>query len=80
MMATMNISLPDDLKSYVEAQVRTGLYANASDFVRDAIRDRRDAIKRLDDLVQEGIDSGWSDLSFDEIIAQAKERAKSRAG
>jgi antitoxin ParD1/3/4 len=78
-MATMNISLPDDLKSYVEAQVRTGLYANVSDFVRDAIRDRRDAIKRLDDLVQEGIDSGWSDLSFDEIIAQAKEQAKSRA-
>lgn len=79
-MATMNISLPDDLKSYVEAQVRTGLYANVSDFVRDAIRERRDALSRLDELVQEGIDSGWSDLSFDEIIARAKEQAKSRAG
>jgi antitoxin ParD1/3/4 len=46
-MATMNISLPDQMKSYIEDQVASGLYANASDFVRDLIRDRvakRDAL------------------------------------
>jgi antitoxin ParD1/3/4 len=38
-MASMNISLPDELKAMVELRVRSGLYANASDYVRDLIRD-----------------------------------------
>lgn len=37
-MATMNVSLPDPMKRWVEAQVKTGLYSNASDYVRDLIR------------------------------------------
>lgn len=46
-MATMNISLPDEMKAFVEAQVQTGRYANASDYVRDLIRDHEDQQKRL---------------------------------
>lgn len=34
-MATMNVSLPDQLKAWVEAQAETGRYSNASDYVRD---------------------------------------------
>ena len=37
-MATMNISLPDQMKEWVEAQADTGRYSNASDYVRDLIR------------------------------------------
>lgn len=37
-MATMNISLPDRMKVWVEAQATTGRYSNASDYVRDLIR------------------------------------------
>ena len=37
-MATMNVSLPDPMKDWVEAQTRTGRYSNASDYVRDLIR------------------------------------------
>ena len=37
-MATMNVSLPDPMKDWVEAQARTGRYSNASDYVRDLIR------------------------------------------
>ena len=37
-MATMNISLPDQMKEWVEAQAETGRYSNASDYVRDLIR------------------------------------------
>ncbi|MFM8607984.1 MAG: type II toxin-antitoxin system ParD family antitoxin [Hyphomicrobiales bacterium] len=37
-MATMNISLPDQMKEWVEAQALTGRYSNASDYVRDLIR------------------------------------------
>lgn len=36
-MATMNVSLPDPMKEWVEAQARTGRYSNASDYVRDLI-------------------------------------------
>jgi antitoxin ParD1/3/4 len=34
-MATMNVSLPDPMKDWVEAQAKTGRYLNASDYVRD---------------------------------------------
>ena len=37
-MATMNISLPDQMKSWVESRAETGRYSNASDYVRDLIR------------------------------------------
>ena len=37
-MATMNISLPDEMKAFVEERVESGRYANASDFMRDLVR------------------------------------------
>ena len=37
-MATMNVSLPDAMKDWVEAQAQSGRYGNASDYVRDLIR------------------------------------------
>ena len=37
-MATMNVSLPDAMKDWVEAQARGGRYSNASDYVRDLVR------------------------------------------
>ncbi len=38
-MATMNVSLPDKMREWVDQQVSTGRYANASDLIRDLIRD-----------------------------------------
>ncbi len=37
-MATINVSLPDPMRKWVETQVSSGEYANASDYVRDLIR------------------------------------------
>ena len=57
----MNISLPDQMKAWVEAQSRDGVYSNASDYVRDLIRrdqERRAAVAELQVLVDEGIASG----------------------
>ena len=79
-MATMNISLPDEMRAYVEAQIATGYFANASDFIRHLIRfDLEEGRGRLRALIAEGERSGVSELSFDEIIARARERAQSRA-
>jgi antitoxin ParD1/3/4 len=60
-MATMNISLPDPMKAWVEAQTQDGRYANASDYVRDLIRrdqDRKQAIAELQQMVDEALASG----------------------
>ena len=37
-MATMNVSLPDGMKHWVEQQAQTGRCSNASDCVRDLMR------------------------------------------
>ena len=70
-MATMNVSLPDPMKQWVETQARTGRYSNASDYVRDLIRkdqDRAAHIARLQTLITEGLESGVAeDFSMDEI-------------
>lgn len=41
-MTTMNVSLPDELKAFVDTQVNAGGYGSTSDYVRDLIRRARD--------------------------------------
>lgn len=63
-MATMNVSLPDPMKHWVEAQARSGRYSNASDYVRDLIRrdqERSAQIAQLQAAITEGIESGVAD-------------------
>ena len=60
-MGTMNISLPDPMKSWVEDQAKTGRYANSSDYVRDLIRrdrSRAEAIAELQAAIDDGLKSG----------------------
>lgn len=81
-MATMNVSLPDPMKAWVEAQAETGRYANASDYVRDLIRkdqERNDKIAAMQRLVDEGLASGISSRSMDEILADARARAEKQS-
>ena len=62
-MATMNVSLPAPMKSWVEAQARDGRYSNASDYVRHLIRrdqERHAATDMLQGAIAEGLDSGVS--------------------
>ena len=73
-MATMNISLPAPLKSWVIAQESSGKYSNASDYVRELIRrdqERATRLANLQALVTEGLQSGLSDMSVQDVIAQA---------
>ena len=74
----MNISLPDQMKSWVEAQSNDGRYSNASDYVRDLIRRdqvRMEKIANLQRLVEEGFASGISDDTMDDIWKRALKRA-----
>jgi antitoxin ParD1/3/4 len=77
-MATMNISLPDPMKEWVEAQAETGRYANASDYVRDLIRQdqvRIEKIANMQRLIDEGLASGYSDRTMDEIFEEGIRRS-----
>ncbi len=55
-MTTMNISLPDSLKSFVDDQVGARGYGSSSEYVRELIRKDRDR-QRLRDLLLEGAES-----------------------
>lgn len=37
-MATLNISLPEQLRDWVSTQIKSGRYSSASDYLRDLIR------------------------------------------
>jgi antitoxin ParD1/3/4 len=76
-MTSMNVSLPEELKEYVEAQTRLG-YSTPSEYVRELIRDdqKRRARERLNSLLLEGLNSGesipmdvafWGDLRKDAL-------------
>lgn len=81
-MATMNVSLPDAMKEWVEAQAGTGRYSNASDYVRDLIRrdqERADKVAELQKLITEGVESGISTRSIADVLQDARERVASNA-
>jgi antitoxin ParD1/3/4 len=72
-MATMNISLPDEMKTWVEENIQTGRYSNASDYVRDLIRDDHRRLEDLRAALIEGENSGQSsELDFEAFIAAKK--------
>jgi len=84
----MNISLPEQLKRYVEAQIKAG-YSTPSEYVRELIRDdqKRRARRRLEELLLEGMNSGesvqadekfWADLKIQALRAMSA-RGKSKA-
>lgn len=82
-MATMNVSLPDRMKDWVEAQAKTGRYSNASDYVRDLIRRdqaRSDKIAAMQRFVDDGLKSGVGSRSKNELFAAAIERGETTRG
>jgi antitoxin ParD1/3/4 len=59
-MTSINISLPESMKAYVEEQVTSGGYGTVSEYMRELIRQdqKRKAKERLETLLLEGLDSG----------------------
>ena len=56
-MSTMNISLPDTLKSFVDEQVSQRGYGTSSEYVRELIRRDQDRLQ-LRNLLLAGASSG----------------------
>lgn len=77
-MATMKVSLPDAMLTWVEGQTRSGRYPNVSEYVCDLIRrdqDRADKIAHLQRLIDEGLGSGVGERSVREVRAEGRRRA-----
>lgn len=77
-MATMNISLPDKMKKWVESRAATGRYSNASDYVRDLIRSDLERERRLREFqaeIDKGLKSGVSRRSKADLLKLARARA-----
>jgi len=73
-MASLNISLPETMRKWIDAQVQGGDFSNASDYIRDLIRmdqRKRDALK---EAVLEGLHSGASPRQIEDIIKEVKEK------
>lgn len=76
----MHISLTPELEEFVREKVDSGLYNNASEVIRDALRqmNRYDSFfydlkkEHLLNLLEEGEQSGSSELSVFDIIEQEK--------
>jgi antitoxin ParD1/3/4 len=61
-MATMNVSLPDPMRDFIQQRIDSGQYASVSDYVRDLVRRDQSAdqdevrwLAELDDSIALGL-------------------------
>ncbi len=91
-MATMNVSLPDPLRDYVQNRIDSGQYASVSDYVRDLIRRDQNSVvdeprwlQELDASIAESLKEmaagGGRDLDqvCDEICADIRKMPESKS-
>lgn len=87
-MASLNISMPDDLRDFVEKRTKDSSYATPTEYIRSLVREdqKRAEREKLERLLLAGLQSGdpieVSDL--ESYISSKKqaflERAKAKAG
>ncbi|MDR7156617.1 antitoxin ParD1/3/4 [Sphingobium xenophagum] len=65
-MATMNVSLPEPMRDYVQNRIDSGQYASVSDYVRDLIRRDQSVIVNEERWLKE------LDASIDESLQEMK--------
>ena len=83
-MESMNISLPEPLKQFVDGQISTGRYSSASEYVRELIRadEKRKTKEQLEAMLLEGLNSAQSELTKAEwkaIRSEALARVQARS-
>jgi len=80
-MQTMNISLPDPMKQFVEEQVSAGAYSSASEYVRELVRadQKRHAKEQLEQILLKAINSGEPIEVTPEVVEEVRQRLRARA-
>jgi antitoxin ParD1/3/4 len=86
-MQSMNISLPDPMKEFVDGQISTGRYSSVSEYMRELIREdeKRKAQDQLETLLLDGLRGEVTPLTADDLqvirqeaIAKLKARIAGR--
>jgi len=78
-MATMNISLPEALKDFVDDQVGAGGYSTSSEYVRELIRKDRDR-QHLRGLLLEGAASPSAATADADYFDRLRDRVRQGGG
>ena len=78
LVSTMNVSLPNELRSYVDEQVAGGGYGSTSEYVRDLIRRDRDR-QGLRRALLDGAASSPGPVADDAYFASIRDRLRSGA-
>ena len=73
---TMNISLSEELKSFVDARVKARGYSSTSEYMRDLVRrdEERARMERFKALIQEGLDAPMDPRPWSEHRAELQAR------
>ncbi len=79
-MTTMNISLPDAMKAFVDGQVNSGGYSSASEYVRELVRaeQKRQAKEALELELLEALKEPAGEVT-PEMIEETHQRLRARA-
>lgn len=79
-MKSMNISLPESMRTYVEEQINNGDYGTASEYIRDLIRRDRASKEqnKLEFLLLEGLNSGEATLMTENDWADIKAAVRNK--
>ena len=77
----MNVSLPQELKKWVDEQVKTGGYGTAGEYLRDMLRRARDRQVRrgIDSMLVEAVESGATTVMDDADWASIRKAARAGA-
>ena len=81
-MTTMNVSLPDEMKAFVEAQLAQEGYASASEYLRALIREdqKRRARRELEAKLLEGLQGPSVVMTADDWDSIEREALEGLAG
>lgn len=80
----MNIALTKEMEALIQRRVSTGMYSNASEVVRDALRhlETSDPYSELRNIIDARIEEAeghaLSEVSIDDIVAAAKKGKRDR--
>jgi len=79
-MTSLNISLPESMRAWIDRQVKDGGYGTASEFVRELIREAKKnrARRELKAKLIEGIESGPPITVDDEYWSGLRQRVSKR--
>ena len=81
-MAKLNIGLPDNIKQYVDEQTDSCRFADSDSYIQNLIRRDQELqlkIAAMQGLVDEGLASGESYESIQDILRSLKEKRSKSA-